>query len=151
MPEIIFVHSCSLHDGNFLRVSDDLRKWFPQDSIYARSHPARLIVCRGSIATVINEGDVFSFVRRKDGSGTYRNEIINHSEKRDSVYVSIENNHFFIETFVAKIVGGTENMKFRLVCLSDPDLSMDFDDYASLSNKLNEYLWDAVDLRLLKI
>ena len=149
MPEIIFVHSCSLHDGNYLRISDDLRKWFPNGTVYAQSHPPRLVVCRGAIATVINDGDVFSFVRRKDGSGKYRNEIINHSEKRDSVYVAIENQHFLIETYVYKRVGDTENMKFRLTCLTQPEISKEFDDYTSLSNELSNYMWDEVSKGLI--
>lgn len=150
MQETIFCKTCSLHEGNLVRLAEEVRKWMPHASVYVQMNPKRIVVCRGAVATVINEGDVFSLVQQFPFGATIH-EIVNHSEKRDNVYVSIENNHFFIETFVAKTVGDTENMKFRLTCLFDPDLSMDFDDYASLSNKLNEYLWDTVDLRLLKI
>ena len=150
MQETVFCKTCSLHDGNLIRLSEEIRKWLPYASVYVQMTPKRIVVCRNATATVINEGDVFSLIQ-KTTVGSVHNDIVNHSEKKDTVYVFIENNHFFIETYVAKTIGDTENMKFRLTCLFDPDLSMDFDDYASLSNKLNEYLWNAVDLRLLKI
>ena len=152
MQETVFCKTCSLHDGNLVRLAEEIRKWMPHASVYVQMNPKRIVVCRCATATVINEGDVFSFIQIvSPTTGNKHHDIVNHSEKRDSVYVSIENNQFFIETYVAKTVGDTENMKFRLTCLFDPDLSMDFDDYASLSNKLNEYLWDEVSTRLMKV
>lgn len=150
MQETIFCRTCSLLDYNAVRLSEDIRKWIPHASVYMQNHPLRIVVCRGAIATVINATDIFSFVHRYS-MGKSIPDIVNHSEKRDTVKVSINGSDFLIETFVAKTVGDTENMKFRLTCLFDPDLSMDFDDYASLSNKLNDYLWNAVDTRLLTI
>lgn len=146
MQETIFVRTCSLLPWNQCRLAEDLRRWLPHASIYVQNHPLRIAVCNGSVAIIINETDIFSFVQR---SGRVH-DIINHSEKQNKVKVSIGDKDFLIETFVAKTVGDTENMKFRLTCLFDPELSRDFDDYASLSNELNNYLWDSVDRRLMQ-
>ena len=147
----IFVKTCGLHSGNIVRLAEELRKWLPHASVYVQMNPRRLVVCRGSTATVINEGDVFSLVQRHNFSHGMINEIVNHTEKRDTVKVTIGDREFLIETFVAEVVGDTENMKFRLTCLNNPEDSEDFDDYASLSNRINEHLWYLVDKRLLII
>ena len=144
MQETIFVRTCSLLPWNQLRLAEDPRKWLPHASVYVQNHPLRVVVCNGSIAIVINETDIFSFVKR---SGVH--DIVNHSEKQGKVKVSIGDKDFLIEAFVAKTVGDTENMKFRLTFLFNPEISRDFDDYASLSNELNNYLWDSVNGRLL--
>ena len=148
MQETVFCRTCSLLPWNHIKLAEDIRTWLPHASVYVQSHPCRIVICRGDTATVINQTDIFSFVQRY--SGKTRNDIVNHSEKRGTLKVTIGDCDFLIETFVAKTVGDTENMKFRLTCLFDPDLSMDFDDYASLSNKLNEYLWDKVSVELMK-
>lgn len=147
MQETIFCKTCGLTSENYIRVADEIRKWLPFASVYVQSKPFKVVVCRSVIATVINEGDVFSFVQRYS-NGEKRNDVINHSEKRDAVYVAVERNQFLIEVYVATTVGDTENMKFRLTCLTNPEISRDFDDYASLSNELNNYMWDEVSKRL---
>ena len=150
MHETIFCKTCYLHEGSLLRLAEEIRKWLPYASVYVQSHPTRIVVCKGAIATVLNDGNLFSFVQRHT-NGEKRHDIINHSEKRDSVHVSIENRHFLVETYVATTVGDTENMKFRLTCLTYPELSRDFNDYASLSNELNNYMWDEVSKRLMTL
>lgn len=150
MQETIFVKTCAFHDGDIIKFNEEIRKWLPYASVYVQMTPRRLVICRGAIATVINEGDVFSLVQRHTNNGL-THDIINHTEKKSSVFVHIAGRDFLIETFVDKVVGGTENMKFMLVCLTNPELSREFDDYASLSNELNNYIWDAVDKRLMTL
>lgn len=147
MQEIEFVRTCALYEGNCIKLAEEIRRWLPHASVYVQLNPRRLVVCRGATATVINDGDIFSLVKRHKEQSF--NDIINHTEKRDTVKVTIGDREFLIETFVAKTVGDTENMKFRLTCLFNPEDSEDFDDYASLSNRINEHLWYIVDKRLL--
>ena len=149
MQETIFCRTCGLSDHNAIKLYEDIKKWLPHSSVYIQNTPLRIVVCRGAIATVISDGDVFSFVQRHNEATI--NDIINHSEKRDTVYISIENRHFLIETYVYKTIGHTDNMKFRLTCLTEPELSQDFDDYASLSNELNNYMWYTVSTRLMTL
>lgn len=145
----IFCKTCGLHSGNIVKLAEEIRKWLPHASVYIQMNPRRIVVCRGATATVINDGDVFSLVQRLNFSHGMIHEIVNHSEKMNTVKVTIGDHEFLIETFVAEIVGDTENMKFRLTNLNCPENSEDFDDYASLSNRINEYLWYTVEKRLL--
>ena len=142
MSETVFVRTCSLADYNLLTLAEDIRKWIPNSSVYVQNEPCRIVVCYSNIATVINVGDVFSFVQRF--KGVYKNEVINHSEKRETVRVTIDSWDFLIEVFVYKTVGATENMRYRLTCCNDPDLSGEFDDYSSLFNRLSEFMWEGV-------
>lgn len=142
MQETIFVKTCSLNEGNLIKLADEVREWIPHSNVYVQNEPCRIVVCYNNIATVIKNGDVFSFVQRY--KGVFKNEIVNHSEKRDAVKVSIDYWDFIIESFVYKTVGSTENMKYRLTCLNSPDLSGEFDDYISVMNRLSEFLWEGV-------
>lgn len=148
MQETIYVKTCCLQNGNSMKLIEEIKKWLPHASVYVQIHPLRAVVCRGAIATVINEGDVFSLVQRHT-NGVLAHDVVNHSEKRDSVRINIGDKDFLIETFIANTVGDTENMKFRLTYLFAPELSRDFDDFASLSNVFIEHLWNDVDKRLL--
>ena len=140
MQETEFVKTLGLSSDTCIKAYEEVRKWLPDASVYVRVDPSRIVVCRNSIATVIEDGDVFSLVQREGRM----HDIINHSDKRDSVYVAIESKHFLIETFIAKAVDNTEKTKYRLTCLTAPELSRDFDDYASLSNMICYFLWDAI-------
>lgn len=146
MQENIFVRTVGLDSDNLLPIAEDLRKWLVGSSVYVQTDPARLVVvyAGGSVCTVINEGDIISFMKRATGSNHY---IINHTEKKQCVHVKIGDNSFVIETFVYETVGNTDNMKFRLTCLNEPDLSGTFDDYESVKERLNEFLFEAVDER----
>lgn len=146
MQENIFVRTVRLYSDNLLFIAKYLRRWLVGSSVYVQNDPARIIVvyAGGSVCTVINEGDVISFMQRATGSNHY---IINHSEKKQCVHVKIGDNSFVIETFVYETVGDTDNMKFRLTCLNEPDLSGTFDDYESVKERLNEFLLEAVDER----
>lgn len=150
MQENIYVRTVGLDCRNYIKIAEDLRKWLVGSSVYVQNEPCRIVVVYrgGSACTVINEGDVFSFMQRATGSNRY---IINHSEKQETVRVKISSYDFIIEAFVYTTVGTTENMKFRLTCLNEPDLSGEFDDYEALKERLNEFLWEAVDVRLMTI
>ena len=148
MKETIYCSTCALQLGTLMTLAERIRKWLPNASVYVQMNPKRIVVCRDSTCTVINEGDVFSFVQRYDGK---QNDIINHSEKQDTVRVSIGDRDFLIETFVAYECDGTENMKYRLTDLTYPDLSKDFDFYTALKEELNSILWKVVDRRLMTI
>ena len=149
MLETIYCKTCGLHSENHIKLAEDIRKWIPQATVYIQNNPCRIIVCRGVLATVINDGDVFSFVQRSNGEKSRCHDIVNHSERQYTVKVNINDDEFLIETFVYKVVGDTENVKFRLTCLNEPNLSGDFDDYESVKNRLNAFLWEAVDSRCL--
>lgn len=146
MTETVFVKTCGLHEANCTRLADEIALWIRHSSVYVQNNPCRIIVCRDDIATIINEGDVFSFVQKHNSQayGVPLQDIINHSEKRDTLKVDIGRHHFLIETFVAKKVGDTENMKFRVTDLCNPVLSKDFDDRASLDKELSNCLWSSV-------
>ena len=147
MTETVFVKTCGLHEANCTRLADEIALWIHRSSVYVQNNPCRIIVCRDDIVTIINEGDVFSLVQKHDSQayGSPMHDIINHSEKRYTLKVYIGRHHFLIETFVYNKVVDTENIKFRMTDLCNPELSKDFDDYASLNKELNNYLWASVD------
>lgn len=147
MQETVFYRTCSLLSYNQCRLANDIRKWLPHASVYVQNHPLRVAICYGSTATIINETDIFSFVQRYSDNGKVH-DIINHSEKQGTVKVSIGKLDFLIETFTSRTVEGTENMRFRLTCLTELDLSGDFDDYEAVKDRLNEFLWEAVEGKL---
>lgn len=144
----IYCKTCGLYEHNCVELTKEIRRWIPQASVYIQNHPCRVIVCRGILATVINEGDVFSFVQRKMGEQSMSYDIVNHSEKLNTVKVTIGDNDFLIETFDAPTDDGSDKIKFRLTCLFNPKLSEEFDDYASVSNRISNYLWDSVSKKL---
>lgn len=148
MQETVYVRTVGVDNRNFMRVAEDIREWLIDSTVYVQQSPARIIVIHqgGSVCTVINEGDVISLTKRGSGS---THKIVNHTEKRDAVKVKIGSLDFIIETFVAEVVGTTENMKFRLTCLTDINLSGEFDDYESVKERLNEFLWEAVESGLM--
>lgn len=146
MQENIYVRTVALDCRNYIKIAEDIRKWLSSSTVYVQNDPVRIVVVFAEYCTVINEGDVFSFMQKSSGRKHY---IINHSEKHDTVRVRISSYDFIIETFVYETVGTTENMKFRLTCLNEPDLSGEFDDYEAVKERLNEFLWEAVDARCL--
>lgn len=146
MQENIYVRTVALDCRNYIKIAEDIRKWVSSSTVYVQNDPVRIVVVYGEYCTVINEGDVFSFMQKSSGRKHYIN---NHSEKHDTVRVKISSYDFIIETFVYETVGSTENMKFRLTCLNEPDLSGEFDDYEAVKDRLNEFLWEAVDARCL--
>lgn len=146
MQENIFVRTVGLDSNNLVKIAKDLKNWLWYADVYVQNDPIRIVVICKEYCTVINEGDVFSFMQNTKIGMKY---VINHSEKQETVKVKISTYDFIIETFVYETVGTTENRKFKLICLTDPDLSGEFDDYEALKERLNEFLWEAVDGRLL--
>ena len=143
MQENIYVRTVGLDCHNYIKIANDLRKWLTDSTVYVQNDPVRITAICDGYGVVINEGDVFSFMQKATGKKHY---IINHSEKRNTVRVKISSYDFIIETFVSSTVGSTENMKFRLTCLNEIDLSGEFDDYEALKNRLNEFLREAVEV-----
>lgn len=143
MQENVYVRTVGLDCHNYIKIANDLRKWLTDSTVYVQNDPVRIVVIYADCGVVINEGDVFSFMQKATGRKHY---IVNHSEKRDTVRVKISSYDFIIETFVYSTVGSTENMKFRLTCLNEIDLSGEFDDYEALKNRLNEFLREAVEV-----
>ena len=143
MQETVFVRTVGIDHRNYIKIAEDLRKWIVGSSVYVQNDPVRLVVmyAGGYCCTVINEGDVISFVQRATGSS---HGIINHSDKKDTVRVTIGSYDFVIETFIYSTVGTTDNMKFRLTCLNEPNLSGEFDDYVAVKERLNEFLLESV-------
>ena len=148
MQENIYVRTVGLDCRNYIKIANDLRKWLTGSTVYVQNDPVRIVVVYAECCTVINEGDVFSFMQKATGRKHY---IVNHSEKQEAVRVKISSYDFIIEAFVYATVGSTENMKFRLTCLNEIDLSGEFDDYEALKDRLNEFLWEAVDAKVMMI
>lgn len=146
MQETTYVRTVALNRTNSTIIAQNIQDWIRRSSVFVQNEPTRIVVCYDNVATVINEGDVFSFTKNELNGKHY---IVNHSEKRNTVRVKIGDNEFAVEAFTYKILGSTENMKFRLTCLNEPNLSGEFDDYVTLRNRLNEFLWEALDRGLL--
>ena len=70
MQENIFVRTVGLDSDNLLPIAEDLRKWLVGSSVYVQADLARLAVvyAGGSVCTVINKGDIISFMKRATGS-----------------------------------------------------------------------------------
>ena len=60
------------------------------------------------------------------------------------VKVKIGNITLLISAFCFQKVGDTENMKFRVECKTNPELSGVFDDFVSVKNHLGSILEDQV-------
>ena len=58
--------------------------------------------------------------------------------------IKVNNLTFLVSSFCYQKVGMTENMKFRLECRENPTLGGVFDDYQSIMDTLNKYIFDAV-------
>lgn len=58
--------------------------------------------------------------------------------------IKVEDKTFLVSSFCYKKVGFTENMKFRLECVECPLLGGVYDDYKSLMDELNNYIFNAV-------
>ena len=58
--------------------------------------------------------------------------------------IKVEDKTFLVSSFCHERIGFTENMKFRLECLECPLLGGVYDDYQSLMDELNKYIFNAV-------
>ena len=58
--------------------------------------------------------------------------------------IKVDNLTFLVSSFCYERIGMTENMKFRLECVECPLLGGVYDDYKSLMDELNKYIFDSV-------
>ena len=150
MNRTIYCRTVGLDSRNILAIAKDITSWLDayKPKVFVQNDPCRLVVVYNDVCTVINEGDIFSFIEREGDIDIHRMKqhfIENHTEKRKTVHVQIQENLFVIESFVFCKCGDTENMKFRLTCLNEPDLSETYDDYAGVKKRLEEFLWQSCD------